>query len=558
MLLDQGARLTGVHLQPTSLHLEIEGKLGPPIRLADVADLRLSLGQFMLDLVSRHQHSWFASRCGQCGNSCRRPQVLVREHEILAIQMQLGLTESDFRQAYLDPADSWNAGDGWLRLTPQGACPLLVEHDPSGQPNSTHCSVHEVRPQACRDFLSQQPFCRKDPGHLLEELSSCWITPEVIVVYGKQGEQHEQPTPTEVWQELARALTQTPRPPQRRVSHVVEALIEILDEEMGSINPNYDYTPVLGRIQSLLRQATSMMPSEEDGQETLEDAWVRYRQFRDQLQAPQPQIQPQAKVQVQAGPRPWSRLRLSETELIVVGPDCTSLSARWAQPFLATLLQLPHEPLQQLLSPADPPCYMCGECCRHYVVEIHPSDITRLSQHLQMPVSEFLEKYTSPSRFGWNLRDRVLNKQPAPSYSKKLLELNLIGEQGEQQCVFLDRGQDGLFYCRVHSHKPQVCRDYAPTHKLCRQTNQRDNFGRQAVALQWVEIDSQTVQVQAPGGTLMLDRSQWIELDEQACLLEEKLLSADAVAEWSRDDRRVGDQIAGASDCSENQGHRRA
>ena len=516
MLLARLAGWTGLHLQPVSLHVEIEGELGPAIRLCDVPDLRLRLGQFLLDLVEQHQRSWFGQSCGQCGNSCRRPEILLREQEILPIQMHLGVTESQFRQTYLDPAGTWNAGDGLIHATPEGACPFLQGTGPD--PNTTFCSIYEIRPRSCREFQSNQSFCRKDPAQLLEDLTDCWVRPDFVTVFRKGGGQHQMATPAQLWQSLGEALSNTPKPADRRVSGVVDALCELLDQEMVKIDLDYDYSKILGRIHAMLRQAASMMQSDEELDQKIELAWDRYRHFQALLCGEVgPTAQPEALPVRQA--QSWSRLRLSEEELCIDGSF--RLPALTGQAFLETLLGLAHEELQLALRQPDPPCYMCGECCRHFVVEIHPSDITRLSRHLEISAQEFVERYTSPARFGWNLQDRVLNKVAVPTYSKKLLELSLVGEQGDQQCVFLERGQDGLFYCQVHSHKPQVCRGFEPTHSLCRHTNQRENAGRQADRLHWVEITADTVRVETHQGPLLLNRCDYPDLQVAACQLEE-------------------------------------
>jgi Fe-S-cluster containining protein len=512
-------RWTGLHLQPVSFQVEIDGQLQAPVRLCDVPDLRQLLGEFLLELVEQQQRDWFASSCGQCGNSCRRPDILVREQEIFALQMHLGITQSQFVQTYLEPASTWNAGDGHLRHTPDGACPFLLGQ--GSEPGSSHCSIHEIRPRSCQEFLSNKNYCRKDPGQLLELLSDCWVRPDQITVFRKGGGHHTVTTSEGLWARLGEALKATAQPQERRVSAVLESLCDILDQESAQIDPDYNYSPVLGRIHALLRQAASMMDSDWDRDQKIEAAWNRYRQFEARLQGevvPLPAARPQRPLL--RPPQAWSGLRLQEDGLSVDGSE-ELLPARLGQPFLQTLLALAHDELQLALRPAEPPCYLCGECCRQYVVEIHPSDMQRLSQHLQLPLQEFIQRYTSPARFGWNLRDRVLNKQSVPTYSKKLLELTLVGEHGDQQCVFLERRQDGLFYCQVHSHKPQVCRGYEPTHSLCRQTNQRENAGRQADRLHGVEILPDTIRVETRERELQLERCDHPELQRAACQLEE-------------------------------------
>jgi Fe-S-cluster containining protein len=176
---------------------------------------------------------------------------------------------------------------------------------------------------------------------------------------------------------------------------------------------------------------------------------------------------------------------------------------------------------------------MCGECCRFYAVEILPSDIHRLCELLQISPADFVARHTVPPKFGWNRDNRVLLKVPTPLYTKVLRELQVHGQdtpplEGAQglQCTFLERRQDGFFYCGVHSHKPKVCADYKATNPLCRKTNQVPNEGRQAHSVQWVYLSSDGLRLQTLRGAaaqvepLFVARGYWPEVEEASLALE--------------------------------------
>ena len=113
---------------------------------------------------------------------------------------------------------------------------------------------------------------------------------------------------------------------------------------------------------------------------------------------------------------------------------------------------------RQVVAGVAPPCYLCGECCRAYSVEITPSDITRLSDHLKMSEQDFREKHLDPNRFSWNRGNGILKKK-------------LIEGEPQESCHLMEKRDDGYYYCTVHQVKPEVCRNYTTFNKLCRSFN---------------------------------------------------------------------------------------
>lgn len=529
MLVQNRSQIDGLHLFPHYLQLEIEGKSTPFMRLRDLPDLRLVLGDFMLNLVGSHQREWFPEVCGRCGNSCRRPEILVRGQEIFPIQMQLGLREEEFRRRYLGPARTWNDGDGHILLGPDGQCPFLQTID-----QQTACSIHSIRPRSCREHQSNQAYCRKDPGHLLQEVASCWITSAQIVVLLEDGQRRQCPAPAEAWQRLTQAILDSPELEDRRLQEIVDSLEEVFGEEIRdfeSAKVDVAYLALIERLYRVLREAADRVQLGDDQEVSMEEAWRRYHHLQRLLTRPR-DPSPTA-VSSRAARLPWDALLVSESQLLARLPFAgdESLAAESLQEarrdLLRAVLQTADEVLQEALTPPDPQCMLCGECCRRYSVEIHPSDITRLSGFLEIPARQFVDEYTEPGSFSWNLKDRILKKKPCNAYSRNLLELTVRGQSNDEECIFLDRKEDGLFYCRVHSHKPDVCRAYEPNNNLCRKSNQLENPGRQAENLAWLEVHESQVRVQTRHrqqnnqAPLMLSRADWEELDSAARRLEQ-------------------------------------
>lgn len=520
-----------VVLWATGLEVVQAGQQSCTYRLVDLPEIRDLARQLTRSLAERHASDWFGQVCGRCGISCQRPDILVREHEIFAIQMHRGLTEKQFRKKYLREADTWNAGDAYFK-TPGGRCPFL-EGAP-GTPMSTSCSLHEIRPQSCRDYLANQPGCRKDPGLLVEEMRRIDIDAATTRVSLKNDVSHEEATDPELWRELTTRLGTGSRLPNHRLATILGSIKELVEERILDFHPaklDDDYRRVFERVQKMLQQAAELVDmGDEQAESLLDESWTRLATWRDQIDGPGKAPQPLAP----SLPRElaWRALRLEERMLWVQFPDgqqqgiATKELLPATQQFLEALLSLNDDLIQQALTVEQPECYMCGECCRAYAVEIHPSDIQRLSQLLGLTSPQVVERYTQESRFSWNSGDRILHKKPVPTYSKKLRELRLLGDRGAEQCVFLERRQDGLFYCQVHTHKPSVCRAYQPTHALCRTTNQRENSGRQAQQLAWVQLHNERLEMQTrrrhDQGLEPLDfvRSEWPSLHEAASQLE--------------------------------------
>ena len=539
MLAQDRSQIDGLYLFPHYMRLDVEGRSTPFMRWRDLPELRAVFGEFLLDLVAQNQNSWFPNECGRCGNSCRRPEILVRGQEIFSIQMHLGLREEEFRQRYLAPARTWNERDGHLVLTSEGNCPFLQSGGGQpGEPQQATCSIYSVRPRSCRELQSNQPYCRKDPGHLLQTLASCWMTPSNLVILLEDGQRRECPLAPGVWERLTQAIIDSPEVEDRRLAEIADSLIEVFGDEIRDFEPakvDVSYLALVERLHRVLREAADLVPLGDD-QHSLGEAWRRYHHLQRLLARPQASPvrhpgKPKARL-------PWESLVASETKLVARLPFGSeqafrSDSVHSAQrAFVLSVLLNPDEILQEALTPADPQCMLCGECCRRYSVEIHPSDITRLSVHLEIPARQFVDEYTEPGQFSWNPKDRILKKKSCNAYSRNLLELTVRGQDNDEECVFLDRKEDGLFYCRVHSHKPDVCRAYEPDNSLCRKSNHLENPGRQAENLAWVQVDESQVVVQTRErqekelGPLVLPRAECEEMDEAARTLEEACLQA--------------------------------
>ena len=92
-------------------------------------------------------------------------------------------------------------------------------------------------------------------------------------------------------------------------------------------------------------------------------------------------------------------------------------------------------------------CDQCGKCCRNRSdIILNPLDIFHLKLATGKTCKEVVDKY-GECYLG-------------PSSHLPLVRLRYREElDGQTTCYFLGR-RDGKFFCRVHEHKPGVCRTY--------------------------------------------------------------------------------------------------
>lgn len=500
-----------INLMPSECVL-LEGDNRVGFRYNDAPDLRQDVREFVYQLVSEYRNQ-LAGECGRCGNSCRRPDVLVRHQELLAFQQHFGISENDFRQKYLEPAGTWNRGDGLIRLNEKGECPFLQVDKKNGEPDgaqSATCSVYDLRPQSCREYLSDKANCHKDVGQLIESLSIISLSKQAVTVTTLAGESLTLPAAPQ-WLESLSKKFELSRPNREQRFHKIQ---ESLDSKLDKLIADFRFQEVdetylqnVNTIRQLVTELGQLVDLAPGADQKIEMMWVKLRLLEAKINGEPGRDD--AKDQEESAPDlvvqefPWMLLRESSISCRDAQGQAQlrsllghpTLSAAVSDVVEAILLSADSS-FQQALQEAEPLCYMCGECCRFYAVEIKPSDIRRLCQILPETPAEFVEKYTIPARFGWNKKARILKKVHSPSYSKGLTDLRVLNAAETTQCSFLERRDDGFFYCSVHSHKPQVCRNYGANNSLCRNVNQRENWQRQAHSLEFLEVDGRQIRVQ--------------------------------------------------------------
>ena len=531
----------------TSRRLRIleQDKLVREFSYGELPELRSQVHQFMVELVGESQLTHFSSVCGQCGNSCRREGILVREHEVLPLAFNLGINGSEFVQRYLEPARTWNPRDGILKLQ-DGQCPFL-KAGAKPEPDSASCTVYENRPLDCQRFVSNAPNCTKSINRLIERVSKIVLGPQLCTLH--LGEQAH--TLDSKWHDRFGELVAEIETP--------ESLFFDLTRLLRQLTRNYrDILPTPEQLQKL-RTDIEFVAQEAGGDAAkcveVDQLWLELSELEVMLAEPE---------ELTALPESAVSPRLRELALTEKGlavrfglsegakqqgfqqeeesvplffqehPELLD-SVRAVLDLFLTRDETPH---QILLTESDPPCFLCGECCRTYAVEIHPTDILRLCEHLEMTPKDFIEQHTLPGRFNWNPGSRILKKKTKKRGRPLLLPLAIAGQaspefaDGDQElteCHFLEKRDDGYYYCSVHSHKPDVCRAYTARNSLCRDRNRPVHSGRQAGIIQWLsltpsEVRAHTYRGKADEGKLNYPRHNWPLMDQAIQALETQVL----------------------------------
>jgi len=95
-------------------------------------------------------------------------------------------------------------------------------------------------------------------------------------------------------------------------------------------------------------------------------------------------------------------------------------------------------------------CFRCGICCKKYQVRITLPEATHLAESLKITLGNFIDEYTDHLWPG--------------------TESFLIRHQ-DGACLFLEHTSEKVTGCRIHSFRPQDCRDWTAgfNHVECRQ-----------------------------------------------------------------------------------------
>jgi Fe-S-cluster containining protein len=491
------------------------------ISLSESPALRSAVWDFALASLDEGLASLFHHVCGRCGACCAHFSVYVGAPEIYAIRRHLGMqSDEEFRDAFLEPSTTWNPFDGFLKKS-EGACPFL---HPAAKGRPASCSIYPVRPRACAAHLPAMEMCRKDPAKLFSHLWHIALTDgRPTFAAGINNEYTiENPSPRlhGIIDMLYAALENVGGTQDARIDRLFESARRILDRcaQVAETMPAEDLVSPLSEVEKILVRMSCLLSRERKSWPEVDSLWGRLRLLqcrlarekreeqageisREEADLYQLTLYPQC-LTVDDGPGKGTVLRYDEH------PPLLS----YARTLLREIALCPSDDVQRSLTEPEPPCYLCGDCCRMYCVEIGPRDVERLAENLDITEDEFKERYTTPARFSWNRGCVVLKKGAAASKESCALEPGVAprkictaatqeasaSEPGKDipggenpPCVFLERREDG-WYCEVHAFKPDVCRVYSTTNRFCRTVSNPLYWHRQAGNVMTVTLTGDT------------------------------------------------------------------
>lgn len=120
-------------------------------------------------------------------------------------------------------------------------------------------------------------------------------------------------------------------------------------------------------------------------------------------------------------------------------PTTEKLFSRLKRTKPSNLDNVVHELHYEVFENTD--CLKCANCCKTTSPIFYDKDIERLSKHLKVKPSQFIDQYLHIDED----KDYVLNSAPS----------------GYQGCPFLD----GDNYCTVYDARPTACREYPHTNR---------------------------------------------------------------------------------------------
>lgn len=458
-------------------------------------DLHEAMCDFADELAKKYALSAFGHICTQCGNCCRREDILVMGSDIFEIANHQGITEEAFRKRYLRSTNSWNDHDGFMKLK-KGRCPFL-KMDDTGYYN---CTIYDVRPQSCRIYPAMGSLCEKTPGYLLEFLDEVKIEGDEISLsiepVPEKKPKHNKPWKTllfnyrmgndrvkEAFDKVVKELSLIEEDEDDELEKAIRKTEKVFDNFLVSIEKENDRNTLQEKVVDLhkilddLYKLTVKAPGEYS---ILDNLWKKLRLIEAITTRKSATVSDQVFEKKEQQTQNVSLFTSGDYSVhsISMYPELITLSiihegnvvpypmhlssdkkVRDAvRDFIKSLVQTKGDMLHTVLSDPEPICYLCGECCSYFGVEIAPSDIRRLSNGKNMKETEFRERYLKRNEYSWNRGDACMRKQ------------KLEGEE-TSKCVLLEKRDDGFYYCSIHSIKPSVCRGFSAQHHLCRIIN---------------------------------------------------------------------------------------
>ncbi len=433
----------------------------------------------------------FPHICGRCGNCCRGRKVRVTSGECASIASFIGYSEDRFRSEYIEDALTWQQGDAFLKMH-DGVCIFLQK----GVTSFWHCSIHSVRPVSCAELRSDLQCCRKEVTELIAHLYSISFRGSMLTITTREQRQLEiRAENTRLLAELdaVKALLKTlqKEPPDSDIGRLWLTLLSLRDVEELYFRDGVNGT-VMKKLKTLVDELKECDETGDVCEKPLALMHSRIERLVtmvgndiDEIRQPEKpcerkintiRLLPDAALVITS--------QLSTTSDHIVSYSCYPELLCVVRDLVRFIAGIPDPVVLEALWHLNSQCFLCGECCRIFKVEITPYDIKCLAEHLQTPEEDMWKRYLYPGTFSWNRENGIL---------KKKADIKTDYQGNPSDCIFLDIYKNGRHLCSVYEARPDVCKGFSSDSLKCREKSALSRQDELAENLRYIDMIDETL-----------------------------------------------------------------
>ncbi|MDQ7824611.1 MAG: YkgJ family cysteine cluster protein [Candidatus Eremiobacteraeota bacterium] len=459
----------------TELYVKSEGDGGEISRIRfrynEHKHLRNMAQALAQEAVTLFDGELFFDVCGRCGKCCREREILLSSHDIQRISLFFdAMPETEFRETFTLPAVTWNACDGLVKKK-GGACAFLET-----TAGSRHrCAIYPVRPFSCESIPSTMALCDKRPEFLIpliEMIACSGDETTVTLIDGRAIAKDTREGPIAPLLGKAREYIGSINESEVNRYDRIICSIQLLIEELGrDFAQQYGKEKLMKRydeLEGLINDLDCIETDNPKRQDTLAALLKKAESMKKSRLDPRPLEDTSLTAECRDCPgasRDDHLIRLFPENLIITekahgSHPVISISYKSrlslllaVREFISSLLAAVSRTNLESLCHLEPDCNLCGECCRIFHVEITPPDIERIADHKGLTMGEVRERFMEPGKFSWNRENALLKAT--------------VREGKVRDCIFLGQKSEGVFLCEIYEARPQICRSYSSSNRLC-------------------------------------------------------------------------------------------
>jgi Fe-S-cluster containining protein len=444
----------------------------------DDEGLRDAMRRLVNALVERHKKELFAEVCTRCGRCCMERSVTVTAREIQRIGIHTHIAASEkLMSQHFGPALTWNDQDGVLKHV-NNHCMFLKKR----ASRSDTCRIYTLRPAACAAFEPSE-ICAKDRGRLTRYLAKITLEGDMLSV--ETTEKLTREKSLKEWRLEAEAENIRKRlegiaelPPETSDSILAGA-----DACLGDLRRMYFNGGESREFQDKVAQtreiAKALHAESDEGKEELRRLSRSVDRLMDLAEGP-PRASQKARSHYPSvnDAVVLAAMRFEPETLLAVGsrgpnPFKIPLALRQhrsllplVRSLLSEIVHCDDDVIAAALEHIEPTCFMCGECCRCFGVELTSDDIVRIADHFRITEKEVWKRYLQPSIYTWNDSHAIFKKRQGSSGDER---------GGVRQCIFLEKKSPRIYACGIYEARPEICRVFSARTEKCREMSRRLN-----------------------------------------------------------------------------------